>query len=601
MRAFFSLVAVVCAVFVVGGIAASCGGSSACGGKFCADEDGGDATAFADASDGSVSFGDTGGKEGGGCAVTCSGDLHDVVDCNNKVVTACPPDQGCAGGTCVPACDAAKANKSSVGCDYYAVPATDFTGETCFAVYVANTWGSAVSLTVGWGANDYTSKLSTFGYIPTGSGATLTYTAMSGGQVPVDGIGILFLSSQASGGCPKPTATTGVSAPGTQVTNAFHITSDRPVVLYDIFPYGGGSSAVASATLLLPTSAWDTNYVATAAWSETGFGNPWIAFVAQQDGTQVSIVPTAAIGAGTGVVADGQGKLGVYNLNAGELLRIQQPTDLTGSIVQSNYPIGSWGGHGCTNLEQPACDGMHQQIPPVKALGHEYVAARYRNRLSTFDEAPPWRFVGAVDGTTLTYDPPQTGGPTTLAQGQMVEWDAKGPFVVKSQDDKHPFFFGAHMTGCFSLPGGYSSPVGCAGDPEFVDVIPPDQFLANYIFFTDPTYPESNLVFVRKKGSDNAFHDVTLDCAGVLTGWQNIDSTGNYQFTRADVQTGNFKKVGACDNGRNAAHSDVPFGLTVWGWGTNASSTFSEACSYAYPAGASVQPINTVVIPPTPH
>ncbi len=165
----------------------------------------------------------------------------------------------------------------------------------------------------------------------------------------VDGVAILFLSGA---GCPKPTATTNsVSAPGTQLTNAFHITADRPVVLYDIFPYGGGSSAVTSATLLLPTSAWDDNYIATAAWSETGFGNPWIAFVAQQDGTQVSIVPTADIAAGTSVVADLKGKLGVYNLNAGQLLRIQQPIDLTGSVVQSNFPIGSWGGHGCTNLE----------------------------------------------------------------------------------------------------------------------------------------------------------------------------------------------------------------------------------------------------------
>jgi hypothetical protein len=41
--------------------------------------------------------------------------------------------------------------------------------------------------------------------------------------------------------------------------------------------------------------------------------------------------------------------------------------------------------------------------------------------------------------------------------------------------------------------------------------------------------------------------------------------------------------------------------LTIWGWGTNKSSVFSEACSYAYPAGASVQPINTVVVLPTPH
>ena len=156
------------------------------------------------------------------------------------------------------------------------------------------------------------------------------------------------------------------------------------------------------------------------------------------------------------------------------------------------------------------------------------------------------------------------------------------------------------MTGCLKV-GGYGSPVGCAGDPEFVNVIPPAQYLASYIFFTDPTYPETHLVFVRQKGADSAFHDVTLDCKGVLTGWAPIGTGGQYEYTRTDLVTGNFAKVGTCDNGRHEAKSDVPFGLTVWGWGTNQSSTFSQAVSYAYPAGASVQPINTVVIPPTPN
>ncbi|HEY1954108.1 MAG TPA: IgGFc-binding protein [Polyangiaceae bacterium] len=597
MRSFLLLGA--CGALVC--VLAACG-SGVCSGQFCEGADGGADGTIGPGTDGGIVFGDSAAKDGGPCAMSsCSGDLHDVLDCNGNVVQTCPPDQGCAAGTCAPACAAAKANKSSVGCDYYAVPATDFTGQTCFAVYVANTWGSPVSLTASWGGQNFTSNLSKFAFLPQGTGQNLTYTAITNGQVPVGGVAILFLSGA---GCPEPTATsTDTSAPGTQVTNAFHITASAPVVLYDIFPYGGGNSAVTSATLLLPSSAWDTNYVATSAWSETGFGNPWIGFVAQQDGTQISIVPTADIAAGTGVAADSSGKLGVYTLNAGQLIRFQQPIDLTGSIVQSNFPIGGWGGHGCTNLETKACDGMHQQIPPVKALGHEYVAVRYRNRLPSLDEAPPWRFVGAVDGTTLSYDPPQTGAPTSLKEGQFVEWDAKGPFVVRSQDAQHPFFFGAHMTGCFTLPGDYSSPVGCAGDPEFVDVIPPDQYLNSYIFFTDPTYPETNLVFVRKKGNDGAFHDVTLDCAGVVGGWQNVDAAGNYQYTRADVQTGDFSKVGNCDNGRNAAHSDIPFALTIWGWGSNATrATFSsEACSYAYPAGASVQPINGVVVPPTPH
>lgn len=47
--------------------------------------------------------------------------------------------------------------------------------------------------------------------------------------------------------------------------------------------------------------------------------------------------------------------------------------------------------------------------------------------------------------------------------------------------------------------------------------------------------------------------------------------------------------------------SDGTFGLTVWGWGSAASGGFSsQAVSYAYPAGASVKPINTVVVPATP-
>ena len=39
------------------------------------------------------------------------------------------------------------------------------------------------------------------------------------------------------------------------------------------------------------------------------------------------------------------------------------------------------------------------------------------------------------------------------------------------------------------------------GDPEFVNVIPPAEYLSSYVFFTDPTYPETDLVVVRTLGS----------------------------------------------------------------------------------------------------
>jgi hypothetical protein len=142
------------------------------------------------------------------------------------------------------------------------------------------------------------------------------------------------------------------------------------------------------------------------------------------------------------------------------------------------------------------------------------------------------------------------------------------------------------------------------GDPEFVNVIPAAQFLNEYVFFTDPTYPETNLVFIRKRGP-SGFADVTLDCAGVLSGWQPAGSE-DFEYVRFDLSTGNFQGQGGCNNGLNRASSDLPFGLTVWGWGTevtgqSGSPGYSQYVSYAYPAGASVQTINEVIVPPVPR
>ena len=67
--------------------------------------------------------------------------------------------------------------------------------------------------------------------------------------------------------CPVPAALgTGVQVHGTGVGTAFHITTDMPVVAYQMLPYGGGAAAATGASLLIPTSAWQTNYVAVSAY-----------------------------------------------------------------------------------------------------------------------------------------------------------------------------------------------------------------------------------------------------------------------------------------------------------------------------------------------
>ena len=65
---------------------------------------------------------------------------------------------------------------------------------------------------------------------------------------------------------------------------------------------------------------------------------------------------------------------------------------------------------------------------------------------------------------------------------------------------------------------------------------------------------------------------------------------------RLDLVTGNFEDVGNCNNGLHSASSAQPFGLVVWGWGSAATTGYTQSVGYAYPAGASVRPINNVVI-----
>ena len=555
-----------------GGSPAGGGGTAGSGGSGAATAQGGTGG----------DIGITGGGGGGPCAAKCSDDLQSVVDCNGQVVKTCPDDQGCGPNLeCIPACDAAKEAKSTVGCEYY----TQQSAFGCFAAYVLNSWGAPITISLDNGGGTF--DAAPISRIPTGNGQALTYEPLPDGKLPPNEVAIVFLAGSGFIECPA-----GVQPPGSFNGQPFHLVTSAPVVAYDIDPYGGGDSAVTSASLLIPTSAWDTNYVAVAPWP---FGpnsqNPRLTITASEDDTMVTINPVADI---PGVTTANTPY--TFTLSKGQAMKFEQQAELTGSAILSDKPIGVIGSSGCINIDACCCDGAHQQIPPVRALGSEYVAVRYRNRVEGKEESPPWRIVGAVDGTVLTYDPapPAPDAPTTLGLGQVFSFRAAGPFVVRSQDDDHPFYMSGYMTG----GGDFNN----AGDPEFVNVIPAKQYLSQYTFFADPTYPETNLVLVRSRDKDGDFQDVTLDCAGVLTGWQPVDAAGSYEYTRFDLVRFDFEKQGACDNGRREISSTAPFGLTVWGWGTDATAPGfnSTYVSYAYPAGARVQSINDVVVVPEP-
>ncbi len=537
---------------------------------------------------------------GDGCAPACSTDFHSVLNCSGVEIKKCSGANGCdpTTGQCANACSVAEKTKQSVGCEYFPTfmemsTSTFWTDDqTCFAVIVANTWDTPAHVSAELGGNPI--AIDNYAYVPTGSGPSLqlTPTSVTGGIAP-GGVAILFLAG-AQGSekahCPVPSAmTTGPMVHGTGKGQSFHVTTDVPVVAYQVNPYGGGNAAVTGSSLLIPTSAWDVNYIGVNAY-KYGISPPSMNVIAKEDNTQVTMVPVAAVSGGGGLPSGTANTPYTFTLNAGQMAQFSQNAELTGSVLSSDKPIGLMGGQKQLNVPVGVsyADHAEQMIPPVRAMGSEYVGVMHRQRKT---EPAVWRLVGAVDGTTLTWSS-SVGGPATLNRGQVAEFQSSTPFRVASQDDDHPFMLFQLMTGST-----FQSAMTGYGDADFVLMVPPQQYMTRYVFFTDPTYPETNLVVVRSK-VDGQFSDVNLDCAGVISGWQTI---GEYEWTRVDLMTGDFQPVGGCSTGRREMWSDGPFGVTVWGWGTPLTSSFTSNVSYGYPAGMNIVPINKVVVPPVPR
>jgi hypothetical protein len=527
---------------------------------------------------------DCGGREPCICDVNSSGGVtaSDALTVLRKAVgldvtLTCPCDT----------CDAAKTSMTSVGCEFFATSMDVFEHGDCFAVYVVNASATAAAhIAVRFQGLDL--PVESFTRIPAGTGSTLTLSAYDAtGGLPPGVAAVRFRGGDTGAAplCPVASAVPVSSFSGTGLGTSFEITTDVPVSAYQINPFGAGAN-VAGASLLLPTSAWDTSYIAVNAFGQ-GIANfkPSLNIVASEDDTTVTIVPAASVVGGGGIPAGNLGQPLLIALAKGQHAQITQTAELTGSVVTADKPIGLMAGQPCMNvpLTTSFCDHGEQMIPPARALGHQYVGVMYRPRGAS-ETQTLWRMVGVADGTELTYSA-TVGGPLSLDKGQVVQFSTGTPFVVSSQDAGHPFMLFAYMTGSEAVTDGVA-----LGDPDFVVIVPPAQYLDRYAFFTDPTYPETDLVVVRQRDGGGAFHDVVLDCAGTLAGWQAIGN--DFEFTRVDLTTGNFENVGNCSTGPREMSSDVPFGVWIWGWGSGASTPQTRSVSYGYPGGMSVRPIN---------
>jgi len=551
-----------------------------------------------------------------GCdGLYCSRDLKSVLrGCSSRggadeLVETCGPGKGCGDGSCVSACRAAAISKGSIGCEFYAVQPNDYEG-SCYAALIANSWDEPADLSAELGGEAIDISRSIYD-VQTDAEGNAAYTQIEGPLAPGK-VGVVFLSHMTGAHvtCPDavvPARVGSVAARGTGFARAFRISSSVPVSSYAIFPYGGAKGYYPAASLLLPISSYDKGYIAVSpsrvgarpgdgtGGTRTLVGDRYVQIVASEDNTTVSVLPRVDVADGEGVVGTAAGHVKSWTLSRGQLLQFVQASDLTGSLLSADKPIGLFGGARCSYVPSSwqACDLMQQQIPPPAQWGHEYAVAPFRPRWSSDPkddvqrarDVAPYSIVAAVDGTVLTYDPgPPASAPRTLSAGESVSFSTDAVFTVRSQDAAHPFFVGSFMPSA-QYPNGATN---SNGDPEFVNVVPTDQYLDRYVFFTDHTYANTSLTVIRRR-TENGFLPVTLECAGEVSGFQPIGTGGEYEYAWV-LMTANFvsQKFGdkVCGYGHQKIFSEGPFEVTVWGTDYYA--------SYGFPGGMGLRPISPV-------
>jgi hypothetical protein len=364
----------------------------------------------------------------------------------------------------------------------------------------------------------------------------------------------------------------GVQADGALAAKgAFHLRSTVPVTVYQFNPLEyslpgvSDISATNDASLLLPTTAWRRDYLA-ASWPGA-FGNPSeLAVTAWHDGTHVTLTTRADTAAGGGAPAFAAGVAQTITLGAGDVLEITSRTgDLTGSRITSDAPVGVWSGHYAATVpvDMMYADHLEEQMFPIAALAGRYVIVAPAVPGAPDGKIEVVRVIATAEGTTLTYDPPQPGAPATIAHaGDFVELDnTAATFQLTASQ---PVLVAQYMEGSQATPEHI-------GDPSLALAVPVEQFRTSYLVHAPINYATNDLDVVAPAGAT-----VMLD--GTPLSFTPIGDTG---FALARVQP---LGRGPNADGNHALTGSAPFGVNVYGYGTDT--------SYWYPGGLELHPIN---------
>lgn len=99
-----------------------------------------------------------------------------------------------------------------------------------------------------------------------------------------------------------------------------------------------------------------------------------------------------------------------FSLDCFETYQIAHSTDLTGSVIESSYPIAAFSGNDCTKIDGIGyCDHLITQLPPTGFVDNIYIVPPYYNdrdtiiRITAIEKTDLYYVVDAVNRSLSLY------------------------------------------------------------------------------------------------------------------------------------------------------------------------------------------------------
>ncbi|MDB5212919.1 MAG: uncharacterized protein JWO86_846 [Myxococcaceae bacterium] len=481
-------------------------------------------------------------------------------------------------------CDASAARKSPLGCEYVVFTVRRYHQDwACQAIIISNPGIEPARLSL---EHDHKPlDLAMSARLITAAGSDPGYQPLVDDTVPPGASAVVALiqgnpSSTGLGRCAiPPIFQAAVGVDSDETAPAFRLVSSAPVFVTQHFAYATQlDSLIGGATSLRARGSWGSSHLDVGVYEP---GRPPVQTNQSEASFDESVYDFAAFAA-TATVEDNthfaivtDSGMTDVTLAAGEVHRTRRDDLFIGSRIESDHPVAFLVGSPDSFIPYNVGTAQPLLMPvaPTTSWGHEYAVVRYPDRYPGTVESPPHRIVASSDGTVLTYDPTApAGAPASMNAGELAVFGASSPFVVRSQDDAHRFHVSVMMTGSETVmpDDERARDLQGRGSPNLVAVPPPEEFASRFAFATDHSYPDAQLVLVRKK-TGGVFADVKLDCAGTLEGWRAIDAGGEYQTVTVALSAGAFEAQvypgGSCSNGPHVLASQGLVSGYIWGWG----------------------------------